>query len=65
MNNGKSLQKLTNLIDGQITKKDLANALTARNYPSVTSFNERFLFVTGGQGLNSFEYYEIAVNRWT
>ena len=62
---GKSLWKLTNLIDGQITKEDLANALTARNCPSVTSFNESFLFVTGGRDLNSFEYYEIAANQWT
>ena len=60
---GPSLWKLTDLNEG-ITKEDLANPLTERNCPSITAFNELFLFVSGGDGLNSVEYYEIATNQW-
>ena len=57
-----SLWKLTNLNEGTIGKVDLADPLTVRGNSSVTSFNERFLFVTGGESLASVEYYDIDIN---
>ena len=65
LDGGLSLWKLTNLIDGKISKEDLAIPLKSRKDPSVTTFNQRFLFVTGGIGLNNVDYYDTAVNQWT
>ena len=55
--------------EGTIIKNDLAEPLTNLTHteasPSFTSFNERFLFVTGGKsGLTNVEYYNIARDQW-
>ena len=63
------LMKLTNLSSGQITKEELSNSLNVRCWPSLTSFDSRYLFVTGGSTDNnktnvlaSMEMYDISCN---
>ena len=62
-NNIRIFWKLTDLNEG-ITKEDLADPLTSRKNPSITTFNELFLFASGGLGKNSVEFYEIDTNQW-
>ena len=35
-----------------------------RMWPSLTSYHDKYLFVTGGMGLKSVEYYDITQDKW-
>ena len=41
-----------------------AGPSTKRMWPSLASYHDKYLFVTGGMGLVSVEYYDISMDKW-